>query len=279
MALSEGTPLSLKALCLACLAPLAGQALEVEPWFGNIWEFNLRSNYTYSRFSHVQSGQPHLKHPFNVDRLAFSLEVPPSDTWDAEMEIEFVNTPRQSWGMRSVAGQVRYLFLNDVEGDPVSLISGVSVRGVSRHSLHDVSCPYHSDVNIELNAAVGKEWDRGGFWHTRAFAFTGIGVANHGSLWLRALAALKGNYRDKHQGQLFADSYWGFGPDRTVHVDHFHGYAKVHHQSIDLGAGYTYLFDLWGSLNFGYAFRVYAHSFPEYVNFFALTYTLPFSFF
>jgi hypothetical protein len=263
----------------ACALPLTGNALEVAPWFGNIWECNFTGNYTYSRYSRVQHGDPDLKSPSNDQRFGFSLEMPLAPTWDLELEIEFVDTPRQKWGMRSYAGQFRYLWLDDVSGDPISLTTGFNVRGVSSHSLSDVSSPYHSNVNFELNTAAGKEWSKRAFWRMRTFAFAGVGIANHGSLWVRALAAFEGNYVDKHRYQLFANSYWGFGPDRAVNVNHFHGYAKIHHQSIDIGAGYSYLFDFWGSLTIDYAFRVYARSFPEYVNFFALTYKLPFSIF
>lgn len=268
-----------KLLSLSCAAPLCATALYVDPWFGDIYEFNFRTNYTYSRYSHVQNSRPQLKSPSNDQRFAFSLEMPPSDKFDVEFEIEFVDTPRQSWGLRSYAGQFRFLMLNDVEGDPISLTAGVNVRGVSRNSLRDVSSPYHSNTNFELNSAVGKEWSYRKYWTMRAFGFAGVGIANHGSPWLRTLAAFEGNVVDKHQYQVFTESYWGFGSQHRVNVDDFHGYAKIHHQSIDVGAGYSYLFDVWGSINFTYAFRVYARSFPEYVNFFALTYNLPFSFF
>lgn len=264
---------------LAAILPLSCAALEVAPWFGEVWDFNLYSDYTYYRFSHVQDGHPAVKHPWNNQLLTFALEVPPKNYYDLEIEIEFAETPKQSWGFRSFAGQFRFLFLDDVAGDPVSLMAGVNIRGVSHHALRDVSCPYHSDVNFELNGAIGKEWSQMQYWRLRTFAFLGAGIANHGSLWLRALAACEGNHLDRHRYKVFVNSYWGFGPNRAVNIDHFHGYAKIHHQSIDLGAGYSYVFDLWGSLGFTYAFRVYAHSFPEYVNFFSLTYSLPFSFF
>lgn len=259
--------------------PILGSALEVSPWFGNIWEFNFQSDYTYYRFSHVQNGHPKIKHAWNNQLLNFSIEVPLKETFDVELEIEFTDTPKESWGFRSFAGQFRYLFLDDVAGDPVSLMAGINIRGVSQRALRDITTPYHAAANFELNVAAGKEWSQMQYWKIRSFAFGALGIANRGSLWIRGLAAFEGNYKDNHQYQLFANSYWGFGSNRDVNIDHFHGYARIHHQSIDLGAGYSYLFDIWGALNFTYTFRVFAHSFPEYVNFFALSYRLPFSFF
>lgn len=266
-------------LILAAAVPLSSEGLEVVPWFGNVLEFQLKNNYTYSNFRHVQGGEPQLTRLWNNQRLAFSLEVPIQEAWGVELELEFVDTPRQSWGMRSFAGQFRYLFLNDVAGDPVSLMGGLNLRGASVHSLKDVSSPYHSNTNVELNGSIGKEWSHGAFWWLRCFGFTGVGVANHGSLWLRSVLGVETNYQERHQGQASVASYWGFGKEKEVQVDHFHGYGKIHHQSIDLAAGYTYRFPIWGKLNFTYAVRLYARAFPEYENFFSVTYTLPFSFF
>ena len=71
----------------------------------------------------------------------------------------------------------------------------------------------------------------------------------------------------------------GFGGKQHVDVHHFNGWAEFQHQSIDLGAAYGYEFALWGKLTATYAHRVFAHNFPERVNFFTLTYSLPFSYF
>lgn len=126
---------------LLLLLPISLFGLEMEPWFCNIWEFTFTPSYTYGRFHHVQNGHPRLKSPFNEHILAFDLAVPPSPNWEIDADVEFADTTRQSMGLRSGALQARYLWLDDVVGDAVSLTTGLSARGVSRHGLKDISCP------------------------------------------------------------------------------------------------------------------------------------------
>ncbi len=259
------------------LLPLSLFALEIEPWFSNVWEFNFTPSYTYSRYRDVQDGHPQLSSASNDQLIAFNLSVPPSPEWEIAADMEFAQTPRQSMGFRSTALQARYLWLNDVVGDPVSLTTGVSFRAVGSHSLKDVSCPYHFYANYELNASIGREWDRGFDWFFRVYGFGAVGIANRGYPWTRALMMLEGSWHEAHRLGLFGEGYFGFGSRSRVMTDHFHGYAFIHHRSLDVGLQYTYVFEIWGRISLGYTRRLYARSFPENVNFFTLRYTLPFS--
>lgn len=261
------------------LLPISVFSLDVSPWLGQQWECHLIPAYTYSRYTHVQDASPQLDSPSNDQLISadFGMAFTPTAAFD--MDIEFVNTPRQKWGYRSLAMQGRYLWSDDISGDAVSLTTGLSARAVSSHSLEDVSCPYHAHANFELSGALGKEWDRGDFWIVRTFGFGALGMANRGAPWARFLLSIEGNNNNQHRFGVFAGGYFGFGSKETVDVKNFHGYANIHHQSIDVGARYSYVFDIWGYLNFTYAYRPYAQSFPENVNFFTLSYNLPFSLF
>ncbi|MGH2638465.1 MAG: hypothetical protein ACRDF4_04185, partial [Rhabdochlamydiaceae bacterium] len=132
--------MSLRKLLL--LFPISLLGLDRIPWFCNVWEFTFTPTYTYSRYPDVQHGIPHDQRPSNDHILSFDFSLPPSPQWQIDSEVEFADTPKQSMGLRSVAFQVRYLWLDDLLGDPVSLTTGGVIRGVSRHSLKDVSCPY-----------------------------------------------------------------------------------------------------------------------------------------
>lgn len=261
------------------LLPISLSALQVQPWFHEIYEFTFTPSYTYSRYRDVQNGHPQLKSASNDHLIAFDLGISPMQKWDVDADLEFADTPRQSLGFRSSALQLRYQWLDDIAGDPVSVTTGISGRGVGGHSLKDVSCPYHSYANFELNSAVGKEWDTGPFWFLRTFGFAAVGMANHGFPWMRALIDLEGNLHHTHRLGLFAEGYFGFGDKTRVHVDHFRGYSSLRHQSIDVGLKYTYAFQIWGRLSLAYTRRVFARSFPENVNFFTICYQLPFSLF
>ncbi len=261
------------------LLPLSLFGLERVPWFCNVWEFTFTPAYTYSRYPRVQNGYPSFQNPSNDHLLSFDLAVSPSPSWELDLEVEFADTPRQSMGLRSSALQARYLWLNDLLGDPISLTIGGVIRGVSRHSLKDVSCPYQSDINFEANSAIGREWDHGAAWRVRTFGGASLGVANHGMPWMSLFAVIEGQGHERHRLGLFFEGAAGFGHKTDVFIDHFHGYASIRHRNLDAGLKYTYAFEIWGHLSLAYTRRLYARSFPEQVNFFTISYMLPFSLF
>src|SRR5277367_6649476 len=103
MAIRKGSCLIRKcALTLigcACLME-QGWALNTKPWFGDIYEFALDSAFTYSRYHKVQDASVQLKHPSNDKLYALDLGFTPSDSVDLQAEVEFADTPRQSFGWR-----------------------------------------------------------------------------------------------------------------------------------------------------------------------------------
>ncbi len=254
-------------------------ALPKKPWLGNVYEFFFDAEYTFSYYRHVANGEPGTKHSSNDNQFIAGLGFTPTDSLDMAIEAEVSDTTRQSWNLRSVAIQARYLWLDDIIGDPISLTTGVSIRGVHHSSLRDISCPYPAEANFELNLSLGKEWSRGPYWNVRSYAFGTVGIANHGAPWNRFFAAIETNYNDKHQFHLFTRGDFGYGHKNHVNVPHFHGYASIHHQSVDVGVAYARHFLVWGKLTFEYAHRVFAHAYPERSNYFTIWYHLPFSFF
>ncbi len=252
-------------------------SLETKPWLGNLGEFEFASAYTYSRFTRVQDARVQPHGPSNDHLLRLDLKVTPSAIWDVQAELELTATPRQSFGYRSAAVQGRVQWFNDIAGDLVSWTTGLNVREVSGVSLRDVSSPYHAYLDIELTSAIGKEWSKKAYWVARTWGNLAIGMGNQGSPWISALWVGEKNWNNRHRAILFADGYVGLGIKQHVNVDHFHGWGKFQHRSIDVGAGYQYHFDLWGDLTLSYAYRVYARTFPEKVSFLTIEYKIPFS--
>jgi hypothetical protein len=265
-------------LSITCLVE-QGWTLYTKPWLGDVYEFQLDAAFTYDRYRKVQGASDQLKHPSNDKLYALDLGFTASDSIDFQAELEFAATPRQSFGWRSFALQGRYLWLNDVEGDPCSIITALNVREVSGHSVRDVSSPYHYYFNAELNTSIGKEWSSDGLWTMRTYGLTAIGMANRGSPWLKGTGVFETNILDTHRFLFDVESYFGLGSKKHIDVDHFHGWARVHHQSIDLGVAYAYHMQIWGTVGLKYAYRIFAKSFPEHVYFVTLFYRLPFSLF
>ena len=262
---------------LLCSLPVFAFSLETKPWLGNLGEFEFAAGYTYSRFDRVQDASVQLRQPSNDHLLRSDLTLTPSEMWDVQVEVEFAVTPRQSWGYRSAAVQGRVQWLDDIAGDPVSWTTGLNVREVSSDSLHDISSPYHARVDVELCSAIGKEWSKAAYWVMRTWGNLAIGMGNRGSPWLQALGVWEKNWDNHHRAIISANGYFGFGSKQQVNVDHFDGWGKFQHRSVDLGVGYQYHFDLWGDITISYAYRVYAHTFPERVSFLTFAYKVPFS--
>ncbi|MBS0603996.1 MAG: hypothetical protein JSS60_03045 [Verrucomicrobia bacterium] len=254
-------------------------ALETKPWFGDKYAFNFEGSFAYSRFNKVEGASKQLSAPLNNRDILLDLGFTPYEFFDMQIEGEFGKTNDVNWALRSGALQARFQLLDDISGDPVSLAFGVIFRGAPDHFLRDVSTPYAAEFNTELTCSVGKEWSENGVWTMRTYGFAAIGQANRGYPWTRELLVWQYNLKDTHRFTFFGEGDFGFGNRQHVNVDHFRGWGKFQHQSIDLGLSYGYKIGFYGILTASYAHRVFAHNFPEHVNFFMLSYCLPFSLF
>jgi hypothetical protein len=259
------------------LFPVAAWTLEAQPWFGDVYEFHFLGTYAYSFFDRVQNGVPQLTSTFYSRVGYMGLDFSPSPEWSVDGDLQIADTTQESFNFRSAALQGRYLWYDDIVGDSVSFATGASARFTNTASLHDVSCPYHSHLDFELNFSVGKEFDVNESWRFRSWGFGVVGHGIYGSPWVRAIAAFECNFDDQHKFGFFVEGMNGYGRHTHVPVDHFHGYAKIRQKSIDLSFRYGYRIGVWGTLRAEYARRVLAKSCPQVVNSFVFSYLLPFS--
>ena len=258
--------------------PLSLFSLEVQPWFGDVYEFHLLSSYAYSFFRHVQGGVPQLNYLFHSNVWYEGLDFSFSPQWSADWDFQLAATSQQSFNVRSTALQLRYLWLDDIVGDPISLATGVSARYTPTHALHDLSCPSHATLDIELNIAFGREWEAKENWFFRAWGYGSVGHGNRGSPWVRGIAAIETNISDQHKLALYADGTCGYGRHTHLSTDHFDGYATIRNRSIDVGFRYGYRVGVWGTVRAEYVRRVLARASPASVNTWIVSYLLPFSF-
>lgn len=252
-------------------------ALEVQPWFGDVYEFHLLTNYSYSWFNSVQNSSPPFHRFFQTNLAYLGLDFSPSPVWSIDTDLQLAESSAVPFTFRSFALQARYLWLDDIVGDPVSFATGGSIRVTGSEALTDVSCPSHGNVDFEVNFSLGKELDASDTWRFRTWCFGAVGQANRGSPWVRAIVALEMNIDDIHKWALFAEGINGYGGHTRVNVDHFFGYGKIREKAIDLNLRYGRGLGVWGTLRFGYSYRVLAKSAPERVNTFFVSYLLPFS--
>ncbi|MBX9744426.1 MAG: hypothetical protein K2X08_04365 [Chlamydiales bacterium] len=259
-------------------SPVISCALELQPWFGDVYEFHFLGTYAYSFFDRVQNGIPQLTSTFHSNVASFGLDFSLSPEWSVDADLQFADTTQEPANFRSTALQGRYLWLDDIVGDAVSLATGINARFTNTASLHDISCMYHSNFDVELNFSLGKEFDAAETWRFRTWAFGAVGQGIYGSPWVRGIAAVECNFDDQHKFALYAEGMNGYGRHTHVLIDHFDGYAKIRQKSIDLAFRYGYRIGVWGTLRVEYARRLLAKSCPQVVNTFAFSYLLPFSF-
>lgn len=262
---------------LLLLLPILGTSLEVQPWFGDCLEFHFLGSYTYSFFDRVQNGVPQLTNTFQSNVASIGLDFSPTPEWSIDTELQFADTSKQNFNFRGFAAQARYLWLDDIIGDRVSLATGANARFTNTDSLRDVSCPYHANFDFELNLALGKEFDVSESWAWRLWGYAALGHGIKGSPWVRGVLSIETNYDDQHKFAFFAEGINGYGRRTTVFINDFDGYAKIRQKSIDVGIRYGYRIGVYGTLRFSYLRRVLAKSCPEQVNSFVFSYMLPFS--
>jgi hypothetical protein len=268
----------MKKLLIAASLTTSAFALEVQPWFGDVYEFHLLSSYAYGRFHKVQGGVPQLDSVFQTNVVYEGLDFTPSPEWSVDGDLQLAATTQMPFNFRSAAIQARYLWLDDIIGDKVSLATGFSVRFTSTNALHDISCPSRANADFKLHFSIGKEFEATDSWLFRFWAYGAIGHANRGSPWVDAIAAIETNIHERHKIALYADGTNGYGRHSHIDTEHFDGYAKIRNKSIDLGLRYGYRVGVWGTVRFEYTRRLLAKASPAQVNNWIFSYLLPFSF-
>lgn len=255
------------------LFPSCFFAFQNKPYFSPLAEFELYSSYTYGYYNSVEGlPSPYRSRDSEVD-LNLGLRFLPN--WEMQVEGEFLKTSYHVLGTESLAGQVRYQFLDDVSGDPVSLTSGLRIRYVTSRFLHDLSSPYSSTLNVDLVTSMGKEFNHGDEWFMRFFAYLGAGIGNRGAPYLNPELHLEFKFLKRNEFDLFALGQVGLG-GQAVKLDQY-GYANVAYRAIDVGATYRYSFLSWGEIYASYTYRPYAQDFPQRLQTFLIGYHLPFS--
>lgn len=250
-------------------------ATERMPWYPRYLELQPRATYRFQEYSKVDTKEGTRHHGSHDHFLHLSLSAA-YDRWCAEIEATGAATRHENFNLADLSLTGRYLWLDDVVGDAVSLTTGLTVTQVITLARHDISCFYHGGIEVEGHVAVGKELTLcEEFWRSRLWGVVGFGVADLGSPWVRANMAWEHNVWDRHRVRLFVASLWGLG-HRDLKIHHFRGFGPIRHQLIDLGLLYGYHFECGFSVDVGYAYRVYARNCPLQANQFLVSLLYPF---
>lgn len=253
-------------LLLFQLLPHCGEATEYQPWLGNFYEFEWRSSLRFQEYAWLSTDARLKKYRSHDVFLNASLSnALPDPEIGAEIEIVQGGTKKQKGGIDQVKITGRYLWLDDVAGDPLSVIFGLSYIQAFQRSLKDVSSFHHGLYNGEVFCSIGKETPLERLWGARWWVVGAIGVAEQGSPWMRIDLNYEKRIKDHHELAAFLRTLWGLGHKR-LRLHDFRGYGPIQHQSIDLGLRYTYVIEFYGNASIEYSFRPYAQNFPCYAH-------------
>ncbi len=104
-----------------------GNATERQPWLGNFYEFELHPSIAFQRYNRLASGKHFEKYQSQDVFLNLSLgNAFLNPTIGIELEFTQAYTKKQKGSIDQIKFTGRYLWLDDVAGDPVSLITGLS---------------------------------------------------------------------------------------------------------------------------------------------------------
>lgn len=250
-------------------------ATDLKPWFPRYLEIQSRFTWSHQYYSSIDGGSKIYKKTAKNDFYTGSLELAYFNLC-GEVEGTFSSTGSHHLAPDSINATLRYQILDDVIGDPVSLVAGITVNQVFSLALKDINVFHHSHFEGEVHLAVGKEVTCHDTWITRYWGVAGIGVGDQGSPWLHFEAAWEKNWFYGQITRVFANSLFGLGKENLSLYHPFKGYGSIRHQSIDLGALHRYTFENDLEITLGAFFRVYSKNCPRNVSGFFLSLLYPF---
>src|SRR5262249_9152556 len=135
----------------------------------------------------------------------------PDQMVGAEIELMQSSTKRQKGNLDQIKLTGRYMWQDDIAGDPISLTPGVSYIQAFRKSVKDVSSFHHGLNNIECFISIGKENPEERSWNSRWWGLLALGIAEQGSPWCRAHLNVEKRLGKTDELKFFMHSLWGFG--------------------------------------------------------------------
>jgi hypothetical protein len=250
-------------------------ATDLSPWYTRYLEIQPKASYEYQFYSTVNDSNKAKHYSSQNHFLNMSLSGA-YDRWCLEFESNFADTRHRSFSFSDVRLTLRYQWLDDVLGDPISLISGCTLIQDVKWARNDISCFYHGCFEGEFHLAAGKETSCEQFWMSRLWGLLGFGMADEGSPWIQGSLNWDHNWWDFHKVNMSILSLWGLGGNNLNLARPFKGYGSIGHYSIDLAVSYQYTFDFGGMFGVEYAYRLYAHNCPARVNTFGVNFIYPF---
>lgn len=267
----------MKKLFLTLFLPLSLFAIDLEPWYTPSFEFQSELTWFYQSYDKVEVWDSSIPYKSNDNFAKARLGMSILDTYDIQVEVVGGETRAHSFNFDHVSLTLRYLLMDDVEGDLFSLVVGATGIHANKQAVDDVSSFHHGQSEGELHVSIGKEIPRWDTWSSHWWLVGAVGCADQGSPWVRGNAYAEYQLPTRNLFiRFFGESLWGLGGKNITNITHFKGYGDIKHQSVDAGFRVTYRTDYCGSFYLQYARRFLARNYPKNTNLLTISYVYPF---
>lgn len=268
-------------LLVVAIWPSLCLSTEKKPWLGNSFEFEFRPSVAVDHYTRIDTKHGTVKKNSYSTLMNLSLSMAILDSFSAEFELLTAKTPQQAFIPSDFRATGRYWWLDDIMGDPISLVIGYTLIAPFKNSRRDLSLWYHGDISSEIHLSIGKEFSCIGSYYTwdhRMWLVSSLGIGHGGAPWVGFEAHAEKQFCEENSLDAFVRTLWGLG-HRKLDLSHsFPGYGSIHHQSVDVGLCYYYNIPFWATLSAEYLCRVYGRNFPKNNQRLTLTLLVPFSF-
>lgn len=170
----------------------------------------------------------------------------------------------------------RWLLMNDIIGDPVSLTTGVALAYSPNKASKNSSLLRHAPFEAELHFAVGREVTSRATWSSRWWGFGACTFSSKGNPRAEGFLTWEKNFQDKHRLGFFGDYLYGLGSRKLSSIEQFDGYRSLGYRTFKGGIAYTYVMDVWGEVTAKYSRSFYEKYMPEDRERLSLQLFLPF---
>ncbi|MBB65100.1 MAG: hypothetical protein CMO81_08555 [Waddliaceae bacterium] len=267
-----------KLICLGLsVCSLSLTATERLPWFGNDLEWEARGAFAVQWYDRVDVNGQKIHHSSFDTLQKLSIALSPEPEWSGELEAVFASSDSRSWGADSLKAMGRYLFMDDIIGDLISLSSGLSITLPTGDAKRDLGRRHHSSLELEGHLALGKEISSGRYWNARFFNIFALAQGVCGYPRLNIEGGLEFNHKDQHQIGLKGEWLCGLGShDLPMQLEDFRGYHKIDHHSFDLVCYYQYWWEYTGYWTAEWVCRLDAKNAPKDLNRLQISFLYPF---
>lgn len=225
------------------LIPFSLCAVNLNPWFNPILDIKKTAAIGY------RTGQ-------HVDALLVkgALETTVWNDIKAEIDVDAAKTNKNGFSFEAIRFTGLYRFWNDILGDPISVVGGLTLSFPRSAFRHDISVFEPSPSYLEAHLVVGNEEVDCLDWSRRKWAYITFGAGTKASTWLKTKLFYEINLYDWGYASFSLATLSGFG---SRNLFPFHSYSHVAYR--ELGFGFDYYIDIY---RIGFKQTLYKRHYP-----------------